>query len=46
MCSAEVPIREQKSYLMRPAGIGPSERLAEDIIEVTDEVEHAFSQIV
>ena len=46
MCSAEVPIRGQKSCLERPAGVGPAERLSEDIIEVADEVEHAGSQIL
>ncbi len=46
MCSAEVPLRVQKSCLERPAGIGPAERLAEDVIEVVDEVEYAGSQVV
>ena len=45
MCSAEVPIRGQESCLQRPAGIRPAKRFAEDVIEVTDEVEHAGSQI-
>ena len=46
MCSAEVPIRGQKSCLKRSAGISPTKRLSEDIIEVADEVEHACLQIV
>ena len=45
MCSAEVSIRRQESCLERPAGIRPAKRFAEDVIEVTDEVEHAGSQI-
>ena len=32
--------------MLRPAGIRPAKRFAEDIIEVTDEVEHAGSQVL
>ena len=46
MCSEEVSIRGQESCLQRPAGMRPAKRSAEDIIEVTDEVEHAGSQIL
>src|SRR6266545_3912452 len=43
MSSAEVPIRV--SDRERPSGIGPAKRLAEDVVEVLDEIEHARSQI-
>ena len=46
MCTAEVPIRGQKSCLEGSAGIGPAERLSEDVVEVVDEVEYAGSQVV
>ena len=46
MCSAEVAIRGQKSCLEGSAGIGPAERLSEDVVEVVDEVEYAGSQVV
>ena len=43
MSAAEVSIR--RSRLERSAGIGPAERLAEDVVEVVNEIEHASLEI-
>ena len=39
-------IRGQKSCLERSAGVGPAEPLSEDVVEVSNKVENASSQIV
>ena len=44
MSAAEVSIR--MSRLERPAGIGPAERLTEDVVEVVNEIEHASLEIL
>ena len=44
MSAAEVSIR--MSRLERPAGIGPAERLSEDVVEVVNEIEHASLEIL
>ena len=44
MSAAEVAIR--MSRLERPAGIGPAERLTEDVVEVVNEIEHASLEIL
>ena len=44
MSAAEVSIR--MSRLERPAGIGPAERLTEDVVEVVNEIEHTSLEIL
>ena len=44
MTSAEVSIRLLR--LERSAGIGPAERLAEDVVEVVNEIGHASLEIL
>ena len=46
MSAAEVSIDRQESCLERPPGVGPAERLSEDVVEVANEVEHAGSQVL
>ena len=43
MSAAEVAIR--MSRLDRPAGIGPAERLTENVVEVVNEIEHGSLEI-
>ena len=46
MSSAEVMIPLRPSSLQWSTGIGPSKRLAENIVEIADEIQDPHSQIV
>jgi len=45
MSSAEVMIPLSRSSLQWPTGIGPSKRLAEDIVEIVDEIQDSPAQV-